>query len=302
MKGDRIHRVSVTLPNVTNAISTGVAASAYVLDLVRILSDELGRNLPKCAVYDVSRIVVELNPQGVADEDQGMVLVGNLGWYPPTAKAVTALKWAAGEWDKQRSADYGRQAGLQFYPKLGPFPAPVDETVYSRRDIDPGAGLLYALTGATDATYYGILSDWVLQHPSRPPAPQRTDAQLQASRLYDEPIPTALRGKANIQVGYGIGVHERFANNVTGPEDAATPFLTVAAEDPGVWVHHSRMPVGFWPWELHAPPGRSYPVLLGEMLLAWEQAWPIRKTGMWGGNEVATPRIDIEILGWHELQ
>lgn len=302
MKGDRVHRVSLTLPNVTAAISTGTPASVYVIDLVRILSDELGRNLPKCAVYDVARINIELNPQGVADEDQGMVLVGNLAWYPPTAKAVQALKWAASEFKRQRAADYAVQAGLQFYPKLGPFAAPVDEAVYSRRDIDPGAGLLYALTGATDATYYGILSDWVLQHPSRPAAPQRTDAQLQTTRLYDEPIPTALRGKANIQVGYGISVAERFANNATGPEDAATPFLTVAAEDPAVWVWHSRSPAGFWPWTLDAAPGRSYPMLLGEMVLAWEQSWPIRKTGMWGGNEIATPRVDIEILGWHELQ
>lgn len=299
VKGDRIHRVSTTLPNVTNAISTGISGATYLLDLASSLSDDLGRNLPVCAVYDVTRITIELNPQGTADEDQGMVLVGNVAWIPPTGRVVAAMKWAAKEFFAERKADYANQRSLQWYPKIGPFADPVSEARFSKRDDD---GKIYALTGATDATYYGVFDDWALQHPVSTPAAARPGAQVQTTRLYDEPLVQDLQSMANVQVGYGIGVHERFANNSTGPEDAATPFLTVASEDPAVWVHHSRMPVGFWPWDLCAGPGRSYPVTCGQLLITWESAWPIRKTGMWGGNEVATPRVDVEVVGWHELR
>lgn len=319
MKGDRIHVLDLSLGLVTVSGTTGqisgAGAATQIIDLVQHLSPRFGRNLPACAVYDVTKMELSLRPTSQStDEDRGFALSGQISWCTPTRARVKAMRWAASEFFRQRTADYGRQAKLQFYPLIMQLSSyaqsdPNVPTILSRRDDD---GRIYTLTGAKDGTqFYGIFDDYNAQKPKYPVPAQRPGAQAQDVDYYDDRASEVIESTFQWDVGYGIRQEGRMSSSSSGPNSGATLVNSSTASGtssgtPPVWNAyelHMRSPGSFWTASMEAGPLRSYPILCGQIISQVDiQSWPKPQNLEVGGTEEAYLNLHLEVVGWSELK
>ena len=70
-------------------------ATRYVIDISRLMSENLGRQMPQMATYRIKSASLSLrNVDDANDNNYGLAVGGRFRWYSPTAHRINALQYA----------------------------------------------------------------------------------------------------------------------------------------------------------------------------------------------------------------
>lgn len=81
--------------NVQEDADGNPSSTRYVIDISRLMSENLGRQMPQMATYRIKTVSLSLrNKDDTNDNNYGLAVGGRFRWYSPTSHRINALQYA----------------------------------------------------------------------------------------------------------------------------------------------------------------------------------------------------------------